>query len=253
MKGFPLVALILLLAVQLRSWAGNDATTAITTSPELWAGYDPRVETLEIEILKSWDEGGVHFEQLYFTGETWEGRKVRVFAYRGVPSMGDALPGVLHLHGGGQTASLDWVRYWAGRGYISVSHDFCGSGPGRASDKVTHWEAAPAYMADPAGPRSSLHPTARFNAWYHWILVARRALTLLEDHPRIDSKRLGVFGISVGGTLTWMVAGCDARVAAAVPIYGVGQNTYTFPWQKPEDVVDEDTRLTRALIDKALT
>jgi hypothetical protein len=99
------------------------------------------------------------------------------------------------------------------------------------------------------GPRSSLHPTARFNSWYHWTLVARRALTLLENHPQIDPQRLGVFGISVGGTLTWMVAGCDARVAAAVPIYGVGQNTYTFPWQSPDDAVEEDTRLTRALIE----
>ena len=249
MKGFPLAVCLLLRAMQWCSWAGNDATTAPAVASELWAGYNPRVEPLEIEIAKSWDEGGVHFEQLYFTGELWEGRKVRVFAYRGAPSVGVALPGVLHLHGGGQTASLDWVRYWASRGYIGVSHDFCGSGPGRASDKVTEWGTAPAYMADPAGPRSSLHPTARFNAWYHWILVARRALTLLEEHPRIDAKRLGVFGISVGGTLTWMVAGCDARVAAAVPIYGVGQNTYTFPWQKPEDVVDEDTRLTRALIE----
>jgi hypothetical protein len=46
-----------------------------------------------------------------------------------------------------------------------------------------------------------------------------------------------------------MVAGCDPRVAAAVPIYGVGQNTYTFPWQSPDDPVDEDVRLTRALIE----
>jgi hypothetical protein len=38
-------------------------------------------------------------------------------------------------------------------------------------------------------------------------------------------------------------------VAAAVPIYGVGQNTYTFPWQSPNDVVDEDTKLTRELIE----
>ena len=219
------------------------------TVQNLWGDYDPHAEPLEITVAKSWDEGAIHVEQLSFTGETWQGVKVRVFAYRGAPAHGDKLPGMLHLHGGGQTASLAWVRYWAARGYVCVSHDFCGSGPGRAPEIVTQWGAAPAYMADPSGPRSSLHPTARFNSWYHWTLVARRALTLLEDHPQTDPARLGVFGISVGGTLTWMVAGCDARVRAAVPIYGVGQNTYTFPWQSPDDVVDEDTRLTRALIE----
>ncbi len=225
------------------------AESPIRETGELWEGYDPRAEPLEIVLAKSWDENGIHLEQLTFTGETWAGVKVRVFAYRGAPIRGDKVPGVLHIHGGGQTASLDWVRYWAGRGYVCVSHDFCGPAPGRAAEMVTQWGAAPAYMADPTGPRSSLHPTARFNSWYHWTLIARRALTLLEQHPQTDSAHLGIFGISVGGTLSWMVAGCDARVQAAVPIYGVGQNTYTFPTQSPDDPVDEDTRLTRALLE----
>jgi hypothetical protein len=49
-------------------------------------------------------------------------------------------------------------------------------------------------------------------------------LTLLARHPRVDADRLGVFGISVGGSLTWMIAGFDRRVRAAVPIYGCGYN-----------------------------
>ena len=228
---------------------GRCADLQIRSAQELWAGYDPRTEPLEIVVAKSWQEGAIQIEQLSFTGETWEGVKVRVFAYRGAPMQGEKLPGILHLHGGGQTASLAWVRYWAGRGCVCVSHDFCGSGPGRAPEMVTQWGSVPAYMADPSGPKSSLHPTPRFNAWYHWTLVARRALTLLEEHPQVAPERLGVFGVSVGGTLTWMVAGCDPRVRAAVPIYGVGQNTYTFPWQSPDDAVDEDIRLTRAVIE----
>src|SRR5262249_41650025 len=38
------------------------------------------------------------------------------------------------------------------------------------------------------------------------------------------ADRLGVFGISVGGSLTWMITGFDRRVKAAVPIYGCGYN-----------------------------
>src|SRR3954471_2534706 len=101
--------------------------TPIRDARELWAGYDPRAEPLETAVAKSWDEGGIHFEELSFTGETWDGVKVRVFAYRGAPAEGAKLPGILHLHGGGQTASLDWVRYWASRGYVCVCHDFCGT------------------------------------------------------------------------------------------------------------------------------
>ena len=239
----------MLLGVGLASARADDHGEPIRNSRELWADFDPRADALEIEITKSWEEGPVHFDQLYFTGETWQGTKVRVFAYRAASARGEKLPGILHLHGGGQTASLEWVRYWASRGYICVSHDFCGKMAGRARETVTHWGTAPAYMADPTGPRSSFNPTPRFNSWYHWILAARRALTLLEQHPQIDSDRLGVFGISVGGTLTWMVAGCDQRVAAAVPIYGIGQNTYTFPWQTPDEPANEETVLTRALIE----
>ncbi|MGV3608158.1 MAG: alpha/beta hydrolase family protein [Planctomycetaceae bacterium] len=214
-----------------------------------WEGYDPRQLPLEVEVTKAWDEGEVQLEQLFFTGEIWEGKKVRVFAYRGAPKHGTKLAGILHIHGGGQTASLDWVRYWAKQGYVCVSHDFCGAMKGRSPSMVTAWELTPGYMADPSGPKSSLKPSAKHNSWYHWILVARRSLTLLESHPQVDPKRLGVFGVSVGGTLTWMVAGCDERVSAAVPIYGVGQNTYTFPWQLPTDPADESAQVTRSLLE----
>lgn len=247
-SGVTAAALVVQPEGRITAWA-DDPAAPIRNARELWAGFDPTAEALVIEITKSWDEGSLHIDQLYFTGETWQGNRVRVFAYRAAPVKGEKMPGILHLHGGGQTASLDWVRYWANRGYVSVSHDFCGKMAGRAPGLVTQWGTTPASMADPDSPRSSLRPTPRFNSWYHWILVARRALTLLEQHPQIDPRQLGVFGISVGGTLTWMVAGCDPRVAAAVPIYGVGQNTYTFPWQSPADPADEDTRLTRALFE----
>jgi hypothetical protein len=46
-----------------------------------------------------------------------------------------------------------------------------------------------------------------------------------------------------------MVAGTDSRVRAAVPIYGVGQNSYVFPWQIDADPVDPDTRLQRQTIE----
>jgi hypothetical protein len=69
-----------------------------------------------------------------------------------------------------------------------------------------------------------VHPTPRLSGWFHWALAGRRALTLLAQNPAVDPDRLGIFGISVGGTLCWLVAGTDARVKAAIPIYGCGYN-----------------------------
>lgn len=62
--------------------------------------------------------------------------------------------------------------------------------------------------------------------WYHWAVAARRALTVLERLPGVHPDRLGVFGVSMGGQVTWMVAGTDSRVRTAVPIYACGWNTY---------------------------
>ncbi len=151
-----------------------------------------------------------------------ERAKVRVYAIQGAPRQGTRLPGILHIHGGGQTASLDWVRYWVKRGYVCVSFDFCG--PWEKRTEFTDWGPVKhANMAQAAGGLQ-LRPTPRASSWYHWAVVARRALTLLAHHAQVDRGRLGIFGVSVGGSLTWMVAGSDRRVTTAVPIYGCGYN-----------------------------
>ena len=62
------------------------------------------------------------------------------------------------------------------------------------------------------------------------------ALTALERMPEVDPQRLGIFGISVGGSLVWYVAGTDDRVKAACAVYGCGWNTY------PKSVYAEDSK-----------
>src|SRR5262249_59671889 len=74
-----------------------------------------------------------------------------------------------------------------------------------------------------------MRPTPRHTPWYHGPLAARRGLTFLETRPGVDGERLGVFGISVGGTLTWSIAALDPRVKAAAPIYGCGWEVYQYP------------------------
>jgi hypothetical protein len=92
-----------------------------------------------------------------------------------------------------------------------------------------------------------MSPTPRHNAWYHWTVAARRGLTFLESRTEVDPQKLGVFGISVGGTLTWSIAALDSRVKAAAPIYGCGWEFYPYPPDEKAVVVD-DLRLWRTLI-----
>src|SRR3954454_124415 len=208
---------------------------AIATVGQLWAGFDPRAVPLDVEVVKAWDEGDVHLETVYFIGEVFEGEPARVFGHFGRPRTAEGkVPGVLHVHGGGQTCGLDWPRFWARRGYACLSFDFCGNtnlpglGPGYRRERYTLWGKVPADMME-GGGGVSMKPTPRHNPWYHWTLVARRGLTFLETRPGVDAERLGVFGVSVGGTLTWSIAALDARVKAAAPIYGCGWEFYQYP------------------------
>lgn len=190
---------------------------------QLWAGFDPAGSPPDVEIQKTWVEGAVRFQSFYFTSEVWEGEPAKVFAYLGVPTDQGKVPGVLHLHGGGQTASLEWIRFWTSRGYAAISIDWLGKWPGRTD--YARWGKVKGDMAEYGNSRITT-PSVRHCAWYHWTVAARRALTLLAGTENVDDSRLGVFGVSMGASLTWMVAGTDERIRTAVPIYGCGWNTY---------------------------
>jgi dienelactone hydrolase len=218
--------LILLAGLALAPGAGARPPVddgAVRSPAALWQGYDPEALPLEVERLRAWEEEGCALAAVRFTGEAVDGGKTRVFAFQGAPvGSPRGLAGILHIHGGGQTASAAWVKFWAKRGYACVSFDFCGPWEGRT--EFTDWgSVAHANMAQAAGG-FQVHPTPRASSWFHWAVAARRALTLLARHPAVDPARLGIFGISVGGNLTWLVAGSDRRVKAAVPIYGSGYN-----------------------------
>jgi cephalosporin-C deacetylase-like acetyl esterase len=192
------------------------------TPEQLWRDFRPDSPELEIETIKSWHDDQTAFETLRFTAERESGGRVRVFAIRGAPTNGTHLPGILHIHGGGQTASLDWVQFWTKRGYVCMSYDFTGPWAGRK--EFTDWGPITQANMAQANGGLSVRPTPHASSWYHWALVARRALTVLSYHPKVDRDRLGVFGISIGGTLCWLVAATDDRVKTAVPIYGCGYN-----------------------------
>ena len=85
----------------------------------------------------------------------------------------------------------------------------------------------------------------------------RNALTYLETHPKVDPKRLALFGMSFGGGMVPYVAGVDERVKCGVSVVGWGDGKHWMrsirrhhEWLKVLDDIAED-RKSRVLTGKS--
>ena len=222
------------------------------TFEEMWAGFDPRAEPLEVEMLKEWEEDGVVMRVLRYRAGIFKGKKAMIAAVFGYPKVGSKLPGLVQIHGGGQYADYKAVLTNGKRGYATISIAWAGriSAPdylvnpevvklfweGKTEDSgyrvTTDWGALDGYHAPcrnkgNAFAHVSPHPwtldavdSPRNNPWFLATLAARRALTFLEQQPQVDPEKLGVYGHSMGGKLTIFTAASDDRVKAAAPSCG---------------------------------
>jgi cephalosporin-C deacetylase-like acetyl esterase len=228
----------------------NDGV-APRTLDEMWAGFDPCKEPLDVEVLKQWEDDGVTLKVLRYRIATFKGQKAMLAAVYGYPSSGKNLPGLVQIHGGGQYADHRACLLNAKRGYATISIAWAGriSAPdyrvtpnevklfweGKVDDPAykvtTDWGAVDGYHAPGRNPGNvfpSAKPAAwtldevespRNSGWFPCAVAARRALTFLQQQPEVDPDRLGVYGHSMGGKLTVMTA-VDPRVKAAAPSCG---------------------------------
>ena len=222
------------------------------TYDALWAGYDPRREPLDIEVLKQWEEDGVILKVLRYRIGIFKGQKAMMAAVYGCPKGGTRLPGLVQIHGGGQFANYHAPLTNAKRGYATISIAWAGriSAPGYEvnSDVVklfwegkttdpkykvtTDWGPLDAYHAPCRNPKNEFAnvnaaawtldavESPRNNPWFLCTLGARRALTFLEQQPEVDPTKLGVYGHSMGGKLTVLTTAADSRVKASAPSCG---------------------------------
>lgn len=226
---------------------------------DMWRGFDPRAEPLEVEVLKEWEEDGVVLKVLRYRIGVFKGKKARMAAVYGYPKGAKGLPGLVQIHGGGQYADYKAPLTNAKRGYASISISWAGriSAPGHMvrPDEVklfwdgktddpkykltTDWGALDAYHAPSRNGKDAfpsipvadwtLDPveSPRNNSWFLAALGARRGLTFLERQPEVDGSKLGVYGHSMGGKLTVLTAGSDKRVKAAAPSCGGISDRYS--------------------------
>ena len=156
-------------------------------------------------------------QEVYYQGEPLAGKPTRVFAYVARPeSSARPVPGMVLVHGGGGTAFAQWATLWAKRGYAAIAMDLSGGGGGPPENDATIF-------------RSFTNAEASQMWTYHAVAAVLRGHSLLASCDGVDSKRIGITGISWGGYLTCIVAGIDDRLKVAVPVYGCGfiyENSY---------------------------
>ena len=204
---------------------------APTNLDELWHGFDPQAEPLNTTVVREWNQEGVTCRYLLFTIGTFKGKTSRIAAFYAFPKSDKKLPALLHLHGGGQRASLTEVVFMAMNGYAGLSLNW-GANPMdgmKDGDPNTDWGAVDPtqnghnshyYSMAPDDKTLDSVESPRNNNWFLLLLAARRGLTFLEQQPEVDAGRLGVCGHSMGGKLTTDIAGIDSRVRAAVASCG---------------------------------
>ncbi len=209
------------------AWGKNPAEVwnleALKTPPAAeWSAVTEK--TVENESVKK-----VLIQKVWYSGEPFNGKDTRVFAFVARPEGDGPFPGIVLVHGGGGTAFSWWAEMWAKRGYAAIAMDLAGNevldngsskrledgGPGQ-SDGVKF-----AYFEE----------TNYREMWsYHAIANIMKAHSLLLAQPYVDANRTATTGISWGGYLTSMVAGIDDRFKAVVPVYGCGDLERNSVW-----------------------
>ncbi len=234
-----LALIVVLLAQQTIIHAADVERTVPQTVNELWAGFAEldKNTPLEIEVLKEWEEDDVVCRIVRYQVGIFKETSSRVAAFYAFPKGGTKLPALVEIHGGGQSASLNYVVTYAKRGYAGISINWGGNpmslGKEAWSGPQTDWGKLDAthppqrnkanHFAGPLTPDEytlDAVESPRNSNWFVVLMAARRAITFLDQQPEVDAARIGAHGHSMGGKLTTDLAGIDKRVKAAVPSCG---------------------------------
>jgi len=124
-------------------------------------------------------------------------------------------PVVIVLHGtGGSKQGMAGLCYkYATNGFIAVAIDGRYSG-----ERMKSGKGAEEY--DKALARA-YYDGREHPLFYDTVWDVMRLVDYLQTRDDVDAKRIGLIGISKGGTETYLTAAVDKRIAVAVPCIGV--------------------------------
>ena len=197
-------------------------------------GPEPQAVPLDLETLESEACDGYRRDKIVFDTED----TMSVPAYLLVPDARvDQPPGpavlACHGHGPGKTQvvglehtdmpNADYALQLVRRGYVVLAPDL------RCFGERLDWNPEDHYACDTNLVHAAM---AGWNPLTQNIWDLRRSLDVLEQHPLVDPERLGMVGISYGGTVTLFTAAVDTRVAASVVsgYFSSWAESHRMPW-----------------------
>jgi dienelactone hydrolase len=197
-------------------------------------GQEPSRVPLNVETLESTACDGYRRDKVVFDTED----TMSVPAYLLVPdTRASGPPGaaVLACHGHGPGKSqvvdldhtdmpnADYALQLARRGYVVLAPDL------RCFGERLDWGPEDHYACDTNLVHAAM---AGWNPLTQNVWDLMRSLDVLADHPLVDPSRLGMVGISYGGTVTLFTAAVDQRVAASVVsgYFSSWAESHKMPW-----------------------
>jgi dienelactone hydrolase len=192
----------------------------------------PERVPLNVEVLESVRCDGYRREKIVFDSEY----DMSVPAYVLVPDgRVDAGAAVLacHGHGPGKSQAVglehtdapnsDYALQCVRRGYLVMAPDL------RCFGERLDWNPEDHYACD----TNLVHAVmAGWNPLAQNVWDLARCLDVLSAHPLVDPARIGMIGLSYGGTVTLFTAAFDERVAAAVVsgYFSSWHESHKMPW-----------------------
>jgi dienelactone hydrolase len=195
-------------------------------------GQTPEPVPLQLETLESVPCDGYRRDAIVFDSED----TMSVPAYLLVPDgRVHAGPAVLACHGHGpgkaQAVGLehtdapnsDYALQLVRQGYVVLAPDL------RCFGQRQDWNPEDHYACD----TNLVHAVmAGWSPLAQNIWDLQRCLDVLEQHALVDPARIGMVGLSYGGTVTLFTAALDPRVAAAVVsgYFSSWAESHKMPW-----------------------
>jgi len=245
---------LLLWAVPSNNSAGEPNAKGPSKSAERKIVWDTKALFKVPKIHTTQESPVPGMRAFFYEGADYKGSPTRVFAYYATPegeTPEGGWPAVVCAHGGGGTAYPDWVKEWNKHGYAAISMDLEGHLPGGKSHGLKgnlpmnrgHENAGPPRI-DWFGDRDLPDQEQWF---YHAVADVIRANSLLRSFPEINPRKIGLTGISWGGTIVSTVAGIDSRFVFVIPVYGGGfihesDNPGLVQWFPPKNMTADQFR-----------